>query len=455
MSTRPERRFLAALTALGLVGALQGVLYAHFAGPYLGDSPSYTEVAHALLHGGLSIPLPSVDVTGLRIPLPAQGALEREVLRAPGYPLFLALAGSGTTLRSAHVAIAYQAVLTGLTIVLFGFLVRRLWSERAALVTAALLALDPYTKHYVPRILSEVLAGFLVVAAAYAFVRAWQERSTGWWAATGAITAALVLTRPAYAVALPLLLVGVLVRHEPARVRLARAAALAACAAALLVPWLAWTTAVTGSPVLVGFNDGWNLLLAAHGDGPSRSAIEVQNDAAFLRDFVSVHRFAPSASQLLHDPNAHGRYLARADAEQRRLAVRLYRHRLAHEPLTVLGEAAYRAYFLWAAHSDWVQPAGWVWLLRALDVLALALAAVGVGVGLARGGALRGLAVFLVAYTLLNAIAHVEARYGIPVRSLFLLFALLGAATLYARLRGERDEQEAARPHARGREVAD
>jgi len=271
-----------------------------------------------------------------------------------------------------------------------------------------------------------VLAGFLVAATAYAFVRAWQERSTSWWAATGVAAAALTLTRPLFALAIPLLAF--------ASLRKARfLAAVLAGSALLLTPWLGWTAAATGRPVLSSFGEGWNLLLAAHGEGLHHTAVQIERSASFRRDFSSVHRFAPTTTELRTNPDAHPHYLVKADSEQRRLAAKLYLHRLEHEPLQVAWEILYRSYFLWEAHEDWRQP-GWLLpFLRALDWISLALAAVGGWFTLRAGGAARAIAVFLLVFTFVNGIHHVEARYAMPVRGLFLAFAALALSQLWAR----------------------
>ena len=227
-----------------------------------------------------------------------------------------------------------------------------------------------------------------------------------------------------------------------------------AAGALLLGPWLAWEGDVAGKVTLSSFGEGWNLLIAAHGEGLHHTAVEIENEPAYKNDFLSVRRLAPSAKALRRNPEAHPHYLARADAEQRRLAWRLYRHRLGDEPLTVLGEVAYRAYFLWMAHEDWVQPRGVVWLLRAADWLVLALAAAGAAIAARRGGAGRGLALFLVLFTLVNAVHHVEARYAMPVRGLYVAFVALALLGLADRVRGERRQEERGDPYRRAREVA-
>jgi len=434
-------RFGLAVVVLSLLAGLQGLVYIPSVGPYLGDSETYMAPARAVLDGGYSTPLGAVDVTGLRIPQPAQHALERQTYRTPGYPLVIAATGGGELGWALDLLRIVQALLLGLATALVMLTLRRIWNERLALVGGVLVALDPFTKHYVPRVLSEVLAIFLVAAAAYCFARAWQERSWPWWGTLGLTTAALTLTRPLFLFAIPLGIVAALVRSGPPRSRIAAATATAVCAGVLLAPWLAWTHAATGRFAVSSFGEGWNLLIAAHGEGLHRTAVQVENDPSYARDFASVHRFAPPVAALLRDPNAHPHYLVRAESEQRRLALKLYRSRLRDEPFTVLGEIGYRAYFLWMVHEDWIQPSWLLPLLKVADWLVLALAAVGIALGLRRDGATRALALFLLAFTVLNALHHVEARYAIPVRSLYLAFVALGLASVagwtYERVRGQ------------------
>ncbi len=421
-----ERRFRAAACVLGVVAGLHGLVYVPFAGHRVGDTESYVVAAKAILHGGYTTPLGRVDVTGLKIPPSAVGSPERQTYRTPGYPLLLAATGGGGPGAPTDAIIAVQALLAGLTTFVLTFAFRRLWGERFALFAGAISALDPFPKHYVTRILSEVLAGFLVAVTAYAFVRAWQDRSARWWAATGVAAAALTLTRPLFALAIPLLALAALPRPR------LLGAVLAGCAL-LLAPWLGWTAAVTGRPALSSFGEGWNLLLAAHGEGLHYTPVQVEGSASYRRDFYSVHRFAPTAQELRTNPDAHPRYLVKADSEQRRLATNLYLHRLEHEPWQVAWEVAYRSYFLWEAHEDWVQPRWLLPFLRALDWVSLALAAAGGWLAIRAGGAARALAVFLLVFTFVNGVHHVEARYAIPVRGLYLAFAALALFQLWAR----------------------
>jgi len=201
---RRSGRFSAAVVVLSLLAALQGLVYIPYVGPYLGDSETYMAPARALLDGGYSTPLGPVDVTGLQIPAGARSALERQTYRTPGYPLLIAATGGGDLGWKLDVLLGAQAVLIGLATALAMLTLRRIWDERLALLGGGLVALDPFTKHYVPRVLSEVLAIFLFAAGAYCFARAWQERSWPWWGAFGVTAAALTLTRPLFAFVIPL-----------------------------------------------------------------------------------------------------------------------------------------------------------------------------------------------------------------------------------------------------------
>ena len=433
-----ERRFRAAVCALAVFAGLHGLVYVPFAGHRLGDTADYVAAAQAIRHGSYTTHLGAVDVTDLTIPPAARGAPERQTYRTPGYPLLLAATGGGGGGAPTWAIIATQAVLIGAAAALLTLLARRLWGERTALLAGALFALDPFTKHYVTRILTECLAILLVALMAYTFVRAWQQRSTAWWGATGLAAAALILTRPVFLLALLVLAVAGVLQQRRVRARLRGLAALTAGALVLLGPWLAWTDSATGRPVLKSFAAGWNLLLAAHGEGLRHTAAEVQASPAFRRDFLSVHRRAASANALRNDPTAHPHYLVRADAQQRRRAWDVYQRRLSRAPLAVAGETLYRAYFLWEAHEDWVQPGWLLALLRALDWLSIALAVAGIALTLRRGGPARALGVLLLVFTAVNAVSHVEARYSMPVRGLELAFIALALATLAVRLRAWR-----------------
>ena len=443
----PSANFRRLALLVALAGTLHGLAWIPFVDPHaVTDSGTYVASAEALLEGSYTTPLRAgfyyvfpvgfFDITGVHVadrslfPLP-----ERQAFRPPGYPLFLALVGGGGEGASQTLALLGQGVLFGIGTFLLALTVRRWWGATLGLAAAALYAADPYSKHYVPLVLTEALAGVLVLAAAYALTRAWQERAPAWWGAAGALAAALTLTRAVFVVAVPLVVLAAFLRH-----RIRAAAAAFGTAAILLVPWLAWTGSVTGRPVLANYGEGFNLLVAAHGEGYGRPFEEVTADRRFLRDFMRPHDSFPTPAELRGDPEAHPRYVLEADRGQRAAARAEYRRRLGDEPLQVAWENVYRMGFLWSAHHDWYQPErAWLRsLLAAVDWLALLLAAAGLAVVLRRGGPARAVGVFLLAYTVVLGTHHVEARFAMPVRGLMLAFVVLALSELAPILRARR-----------------
>jgi len=434
-------RFTRLTLALALVGALHGLLYVPFVSNHIQtDSWTYTAAGEAILDGEYTTrlqassyyvhPVGFFDHTARLLTEGELNLLERQAFRPPGYPLFLAALGGGEGATSENAVLLAQALLFGAGVWLLALTVRRWWGPVPALAAAALYALDPYSKHYVTLVLSEALATLLALATAYGFTRAWQERSLAWWAASGTLAASLTLVRAVFIFVVPLLVLAALLR----RPRGAAAGAVVLASAALLVPWVAWTASVTGKPVLASWGEGYNFLLAAHGEGLGRTQTEVSEDPAFLRDYESVRRLAPTTAQLRADPEVHPHYMARADAELRDLAWSRYGDRLADEPAQVAGEFLYRSFFLWNAHEDWLQPDGVALvLLRLIDAVVLALTAYGIVLAIARGGAARGVALALLVYTVVIGTHHVEARFAMPVRGLALAFAAFGVLSLASR----------------------
>jgi 4-amino-4-deoxy-L-arabinose transferase-like glycosyltransferase len=458
---RDEPTFRRLVALIAVVAGLHGLLYVPLVSDnVLTDSATYIASADALLDGSYSTPMqagfyyvhPSgfFDITGLRFDRSTWAAEEAQVFRPPGYPAFLAALGGGDPGASRDLVLVAQAALFALSTVLLALTVRRWAGEPVALAAAAVYALDPWSKRYVALLLSEMLAATVVLAGTYAATRAWQERSTRWWVAAAGCAGALTLVRAVFVVAVPLVLLGSLLR-APERRRLRAGAAAAAAVAAFLVPWLAWTNHVLGSPVLASYGEGFNLLVAAHGEGRDRAFQEVITHPGFRRDFAASHRGAPGAERIRSDPWAHPRYVLRADREQRSRAYALLRERLREEPLQVAWETAYRAWFLWSAHLDWYQPGGALQrVLQALDWVLLVLAAAGAAIALRRGGAQRAAVVFLLVYTVAIATHHVEARFAIPLRGLQLALAVLALFAAASWLRRQRRQQEHGEPEGRG-----
>ena len=444
-----DRRFLRFALLLAVLGTAQALLYIPLVSKHTtADTASYIADAHAIRRGSYSIPLGRRDITGLRWPSSVQNLEQADTYRTPGYPVFLAIFGGGdrdTTSRM--VLLIVQSLLVGASVFFCALWVRRLFDHRAALLGAAAYALDPYSKRYATLLVAEALSGFLLMVGVYLFVRAWQERALRWWAWCGVTCGVLTLVRPVFAMTLPLVVLGALLRGGGARVAVRAAAVFAACFLIFVVPWLGRSVAVVGRPTLQNFGIGWGLLAAAHGEGLDHPWGHIVQEPSFLRDFNSVHKFAPSEAALRRSPDTYARYLTKADAHQRSLAYAIFRRRLRHDPGRVFFDYAYRAYFLWMVHEDWLQPGhGITDVLRTLDWIILALAIAGSVLAIRRAGAPAiGLVGLLVIYTGFSAIGHVEARYTIPLRGIYLPLAVLPLLALWDR-RAEHRRQEAAQP---------
>jgi Dolichyl-phosphate-mannose-protein mannosyltransferase len=411
------------------------------------DTWSYVASANALLDGSYTTPLKAgfyfvygrgwFDITGARIPERAWQAPERQVFRPPGYPAYLALFGESRVFLGDHdAALVGQGVLFGAGALLLMLAVRRWWGEDVALLAGLLYALDPWSKHYVPLALTETLAGTVALAGVYLYTTAWQRPTWPRWAAVGALAAALALVRAVFVFVAPLAVVAAALRRGTPLERTARAAAVAATSAVLLVPWLVWTESVGGRATMAVWGEGYNLMLAAAGEGHGKTAGDVEADAAFQERMDRVRAHVPSAEAILRDPTAHPRYLSLADELVREDAGELYRDRLRDEPLDVAWDAVYRMWFLWNAHEDWYQPAGVAQVpLRVLDWGLIALALAGAAVAFSRGGAARGVVVLLAAYTLILGTHHVEARFAMPLRGVFLAFVALALVSVWRQRR--------------------
>jgi 4-amino-4-deoxy-L-arabinose transferase-like glycosyltransferase len=444
MPALPFRR-LAAL--LSLAAGLHGLLYVPLVSANEEtDSWTYVAAANAIRDRGYSTPLKAgfyyvyptgwYEITGLRISRRVWQEPERQAFRPPGYPAYLALFGPSKIVGGEHkAALVGQAVLFALGAFLLMATVRRWWGESPALLTGLLYAVDPWSKHYVPLVLTETLAGVVAIAGLYAYTRAW--RSGGlWWPAVGATAAALALVRAVFVLAVPLAVLGAVLRDAELRGRLIAVGTTAAAAAVLVVPWLAWTNHTAASPVMAAWGEGYNFLLAADGEGHGRSAAEVERDPRFAATLDRAHRAAPSAEELRRDPTAHPRYLRHADEVLRDEARSTYGDRLRNEPLQVAWEFLYRCGFLWSAHNDWYQPGGLaLFALQLLDWVTIALALAGAVLAVRRGGPARGAVVFLAVYTAVLGTHHVEARFAIPLRGVELALVSLALLEGSRRLR--------------------
>jgi 4-amino-4-deoxy-L-arabinose transferase-like glycosyltransferase len=158
--------------------------------------------------------------------------------RAPGYPLFLALTGSGqhvTTAVPSSVKIA-QSIVGALGVLAVGVLAAGLAGSRAGVAAALIAAVYPPLVWIAGYAYSEALAWPIGMAALLMFDRSVScagARGHSYGAIAGLASAALVLIRPSSLLFVVLALLWLLMR----RVRRRSAAAFLAGAMVLLLPW--------------------------------------------------------------------------------------------------------------------------------------------------------------------------------------------------------------------------
>jgi 4-amino-4-deoxy-L-arabinose transferase-like glycosyltransferase len=222
-----------------LVGLALRLFFALACPHVAGDSPIYESFARNLLRSG----------TYSHLQAQANEPLRPTMIRAPGYPLFLAavfaVAGPGNE-RAVRIVQAFLDTFTCVLIALIAFEIcagkisrRRRIAQRALL----LAALCPFLANYAATILTEVPATFLWTAATLFALRGLkQELASTTWLYAGLLTGAATLFRPESGI-LSGIFGLVLFGREILQRRRWKAAALSATlmAAGLLLALIPWT----------------------------------------------------------------------------------------------------------------------------------------------------------------------------------------------------------------------
>lgn len=171
-------------------------------------------VAAALLRGGLLLYLSdtpvefySFDSAGyetLALNLLNEGRFSMEVdppfrhilWRTPGYPAFIALVYAALG-RDPVMLVLVQVLIGCLGVWLLFLLAKALWlSERAAVLAAGLLAVEPVSVLMTNRILTETVFTTVLMGALWCLARYWQSGSRCWLAASAPALAMAALIRP-------------------------------------------------------------------------------------------------------------------------------------------------------------------------------------------------------------------------------------------------------------------
>ena len=439
------------LLVICLVALAHSALYIVYQQPDW-DSVWTDQGGYDRLGGGLAS-------TGQFTRYPGSSVFIPEVIRTPGYPLFVAavylMFGSGNHMA---VAIAQAFVFAGICLLVY-LLARRADHERTAIVAALITALYPPLPYFGALVLTELWTAFVATAAMVVCLKAAQAGKLRDFAIAGALLTATTMVRPAF-VLLPFffaIAVPILVRAQRTRQALAGWGVLALTAALALVPWFTYNYVHLGQFTLspaggVGrglWEGSWQ------GRWPGRIQSELINladataDRAELNKRVSAKAIETgfSAEPMLRyvnewrdiraiwdtptDPMERARARVVADQEYLRHAVALIRE----DPI---GHARRRltvgAFVLWAAevpirHSQ-INDTPTI-VIRAIwlaQVVLLILAAWG-AIVLARGG--RWLEAVMLSLPIVYVTGvHLpllcEARQSLPVKPVVLALAAIG-----------------------------
>jgi hypothetical protein len=254
-----------------------------------------------------------------------------------GYSAFLgavyALFGSAP--GHALIANAVVGALTAALAFLFAF---ELLGRTRARVAGALVAVHPGLSLYCALVMTEPLAGFLVLLTGYLAQR-FGERRLGP-VASGAALALGAFVRPQSLLTLPLL--ALLFRGSLGR-RLLRTAAAGATCLALILPWSLRNCAALDSCALISTNGGWNLAISALSEsGRFRPLTDADGCAGVDGPVAQDRCWAERGwTEIRRDPWA---WLARAPAK--------LRHTYNHESFAV-------AYLAEAKPGDWERDHTW------------------------------------------------------------------------------------------------
>lgn len=390
-----------------------------------------------------------------------------EVIRTPGYPMFVALAyvlfGVGNNLA---VAVAQALVYAGIAWLVFAF-TKRCAGERAGVWAAALVALFSPLAQFSALILTELWTAFMATAAILAGLRAAQDGRRRDFALAGVLFSATTLVRPAFVLMPFFFAIGVplLVRRQRTPRALGGWALLCATAVVTLMPWFAYNYVHLGQFALspaggVGrglWEGSWQgrwpgrlqaELITLADTIPDRAELDarIRETASAARlpaepmlQYVNEWRDIRAIWDTPTDPMERARARVVADQEY-------YRHAMANITADPIGHARRRltrgAFVLWAA--DIPVPYQRINSLPPLAIRAmwlvqvglLALAAWGVLVLARRGRWLEAvmLALPIIYVTGVHLPLLCEARQSLPVKPVVL--ALAGIALTSRRTAG-------------------
>jgi 4-amino-4-deoxy-L-arabinose transferase-like glycosyltransferase len=242
-----QRAFLVALTIIAIAGLVLRFTYVVLVrrdNPPLGDAFFYHYGAHLLVDGeGFVAPFQFFFAVGE----PVQAADH-----PPLYLLFLSLP-SFLGLRTATAHMLWSALLGTATVVVAGFLGRRVAGAAVGVIAAAIVALYPNIWAYDGALVSETLAIFVATATLLLGYRAWERPTVGRAMAVGLACGAATLARSELVLLVPGLLVPIVLlsRQRSMRERLRMLTAAVVIAGVVMAPWVIYNLTRFEHPVLL------------------------------------------------------------------------------------------------------------------------------------------------------------------------------------------------------------
>jgi 4-amino-4-deoxy-L-arabinose transferase-like glycosyltransferase len=436
------------LLVISMVALAHSALYIVYQQPdwdlYWTDQVGYERLAAGLA------------TTGTFTRYPESPVFIPEVIRTPGYPIFVAAVylvfGNGNHMA---VAIAQAFVFAAICLLVY-LMAKRASGERTAIVAAAITALYPPLPYFGALVVTELWTAFVATVAIVVCLRAAQGGKLRDFAIAGALLTATTMVRPAF-VLLPFFFaigVPILVRAQRTKAALAGWGVLALTAALALAPWFTYNYVYLGQFTLSpagGVGRGlWEGAWQGHWPGGIQAALtrlaekptdRTELDAAVralaadsgmapepMLQYVTEWRDIRAIWDTPTDPMARASARVEADREYLRHALAIMRE----DPVGhVVRRLTRGAFVLWAAEVpirySQIDATPWI-VIRAIWLVQVALllvAAWGVVV-LIRGG--RWLEAVILSLPIIYVTGvHLpllcEARQSLPVKPVVLALA--------------------------------
>lgn len=405
----------------------------------------------AVMANGNAPVLDEVAYLGIAKTLVAEGRYET-TFRPPLYPGFIA-AFLALGLGTLGVRIA-QALLGTVSAWLAYRIGRRTFGESAGVVAAAIVAFDPVLVAFSHRLWSETLYIALLLAAIDLLTGDPQGRRLWRWGAAGVLLGLASLARPMLATFIPFLLPWALLQAArgewrspdaggeygppPAGARVPRSMAgvgrfalLGALCAAAILPWTARNARATGAFILIDSNGPYNILVGA------------QPEARFVaKDDMWSARFGRVDGQSYTD-------LVDVDAAKaQRLAMQDATRLIAARPAAFVGKSLWEGGHLWTLDSfllrhlrnGWYGPGVPRWAVALITLVSISFFVVlviagAIGLATERASPFRGLALLLIAHSLLLfSLTYALSRYRLPLQPLLAIPAAVVLLDVRGRL---------------------